>query len=150
MPALEQTLSSLTDQGMRMLLAHPERCPGFQREPKRLGALVRAGALTSVTAGAFVGRFGRRARDFALELARGELIHSVASDAHDRYQRPPGLRTELREAGMGALEEWLTVAVPRAILDGDGIPARPSLSLSGPAAGRGLRRWRVSRAARRR
>ena len=64
----------------------------------RLRALVEQGALCSITAGAFSGRFGQGPRWFALELMRDGLVHSVDSDAHNLLGRPPGLREGLLDA----------------------------------------------------
>lgn len=126
---LDAIVLDLVHGGRRVLLAHPERCPALQRDPEMLRGLVGAGVLTSITAGSFVGRFGGEVRRFALELAREGLIHNVASDAHDNTRRPPGVAAELDRAGLGPLTEWLTEAVPRAILDGGEIPARPDVAL---------------------
>ena len=111
----------------RILLAHPERCPAFHRDPQMLDSLVRAGVLTSITAGSLVGRFGGEVRRFALELAREEMIHNVASDAHDCERRGPGMAAELEQAGLGALADWLTREVPAAIINGETIPPRPAV-----------------------
>jgi protein-tyrosine phosphatase len=121
----DRYLATLLAEGAHVLLAHPERCPTFARDPQRLARLVGAGALTSVTAGAFTGRFGAAVRRFAFDLLRDGLVHSVASDAHDVARRPPGLREPLEEAGLGALAPWLTEEVPAAILAGDRLPPRP-------------------------
>jgi protein-tyrosine phosphatase len=122
---LERMVLSLQDRGHRIVLAHPERCPAFQRDPLTLERLVDAGVLTSITAGSLVGRFGGEARRFALQLAGKGLVHSVASDAHDTERRPPGMAAELAEAGLGELADWLARAVPAAILNGEEIPPRP-------------------------
>ncbi|HEY7934735.1 MAG TPA: CpsB/CapC family capsule biosynthesis tyrosine phosphatase [Solirubrobacteraceae bacterium] len=127
---MDAILMDLQRSGQRILLAHPERCPAFHRDPKMLGTLVRAGVLTSITAGALVGRFGSQVRRFALEMAREEMIHNVASDAHDRTNRPPGIRAELEEAGLAPLTQWLTEAVPGAILSDQQIPPRPAVALA--------------------
>lgn len=118
--------------GHKVLLAHPERSPAFQREPKLLGDLARAGVLMSVTAGALAGRFGNTARRFALQLFRDGLVHNVASDAHDLVRRPPGIAEELAGAKLSALTAWLTEAVPNAILAGDEIPAPPARAAARP------------------
>jgi protein-tyrosine phosphatase len=136
--AIEEVVADLRRRGHRVLLAHPERCPAFHRDPAMLGSLVRDGALTSVTAGSLVGRFGARPKRFALELVREELVHNVASDAHDLRGRPPGIAAELERAGLTPLAEWLTQAVPAAVLSGEEIPPRPRF-----APVRKLRRWRV-------
>jgi protein-tyrosine phosphatase len=115
--------------GRRVVVAHPERCPAFQRDRRMLERLVQEGFLTSVTAASFGGRFGAEARRFALELARDGLLHNVASDAHDHIHRPPAIAAELEQAGLGPLTQWLTEGVPRAILHGGEIPARPEVTL---------------------
>ncbi len=123
-------LLGLQSRGHRIVLAHPERSPMFHRDPEMLGAFVRSGMLASVTAGSLVGRFGSDVRRFALRLAQEELLHNVASDAHNLAGRPPGMRAELREAGLDKLASWLTEAVPAAILGGEEIPPRPEVAIS--------------------
>lgn len=132
--------------GHRVLLAHPERCPSFQRDPERLVRLVDGGCLVQLTAGALRGAFGTRTRDFAHRLLRGELVHALASDAHDGVRRPPGLGDALAHAeravpGIGEREEWLTELVPAAILAGDPVPTPPPLP---PASRAGTWRRRLA------
>ncbi|HEX3911678.1 MAG TPA: CpsB/CapC family capsule biosynthesis tyrosine phosphatase [Solirubrobacteraceae bacterium] len=136
---IDVLVGELEDEGHRILLAHPERCPAFQRDPQMLESLVRgSGVLTSITAGSLVGRFGGTVKRFALSLIEQELVHNVASDAHDTEQRPPGLAEELREAGLEAMTEWLTEGVPSAILAGeDSLPPRPMLGFSSAREQRG-------------
>jgi protein-tyrosine phosphatase len=136
---LQPLLFDLQRQGHGILLAHPERCPAFHREPELLREFVHEGVLTSITAGSLVGRFGGEVRRFALKLAREQLIHNVTSDTHDTVRRPPGVSAELRQAGLEPLEEWLTDQVPAAILSGAEIPARPEVELPGIAPAR--RTW---------
>ncbi len=112
--------------GYRVVLAHPERCPAFHRDRAVLESIVRAGILTSITAGSLVGRFGGEVRRFALELVRDGLVHNVASDAHDHSDRAPGMAAELRSAGLQPLAGWLTSEVPAAILAGGEIPPAPA------------------------
>lgn len=138
---LEGIVQDVQRRGNRVLLAHPERCPAFHRDPRLVRTLVREGVLTSITAGSLVGRFGGTVRRFALALVEEELVHNVASDAHDVAERAPGIASELEQAGLSPLAEWLTEAVPAAILDGGEIPARPPLSSA--ATGRGRRRLRL-------
>jgi len=149
---LEAVLADLQRAGNRVVLAHPERCTAFHRDPLLLESLVQAGALTSITAGSLVGRFGDHVRRFALRLAGDGLIHNVASDAHDHLHRPPGIADELQRVGLEPLADWLTRAVPAAILEGEEIPPRPADVVVRVADER-QRWWRVTRlsaAARRR
>jgi protein-tyrosine phosphatase len=129
--SIEEMLLELQAGGQRVLLAHPERCAAFHSDPKMLTSLVRAGVLTSLTAGSLVGQFGERVRRFALELMREQLVHNVASDTHDVAKRPPSIADELERAGVPqALAGWLTEEVPAAILSGDEIPPRPAVELA--------------------
>lgn len=140
---VESILMELVSRGHRVLLAHPERCPAFHRNPEVLAALVRAGVLTSITAGSLVGRFGGEVRRFSLGMVREELVHNVASDAHNLTSRPPGIATELERSGLEALAEWLTEQVPGAILADERIPPRPAVGLPAldpPRRSRWLRR----------
>jgi protein-tyrosine phosphatase len=126
---LDALVSDLQRQGHRVLIAHPERCPAFHRDPGMLRELADEGALMSITAGSLVGRFGGEVRRFALTLARAGLIHNVTSDTHDTVNRPPGVAAELRAAGLEPLEGWLTEQVPAAILSGAEIPPRPAVEI---------------------
>jgi protein-tyrosine phosphatase len=121
--AFLSVLQDLLVHGERVILAHPERCPSFQRRPESLAALVDAGALCSITAGSMQGRFGGTVRGFTVDLLRRRLVHNVASDAHDVTRRPPGLLAgfhalEPQLPGLSGQLEWMTQAVPSEILAG--------------------------------
>jgi protein-tyrosine phosphatase len=138
-PGLSELVADLQRQGHRVVLAHPERCPALQRDPQTLVSLVRGGALTSITAGSLAGRFGGVPKRFALKLFAEGIAHNVASDAHDLPGRTPGMVAELERAGLAGLTEWLTEAVPAAILDGHDIPPRPHLPRTRAASARRFR-----------
>ncbi len=129
---LTEAVERLHGEGYGVLLAHPERCPGFHRDPALLQSLVAQGALCSITAGALAGRFGSTVNRFALKLLREGLVHDVASDTHDTRRRSPELRAPLHIAaerlpGLDGQVRWLTESVPAAILTGEPLPERPAL-----------------------
>jgi protein-tyrosine phosphatase len=135
---MEAVVEELQQQGRQVLLAHPERCQAFHRDPTIISRLVSRGVRTSVTADSLVGRFGTTVRRFALAMLAQEIVHNVTSDAHDDVDRPPGIAAQLERVGYGALSEWFASEVPRAILSDQALPARPS------APARRLRRlWRL-------
>ncbi len=151
-PNIDGILLALADAGHRIVLAHPERCPAFHRDRALVERLVAAGMLTSVTAGSLTGDFGKEARDFALWLAREDLLHNVASDAHDALRRAPTTIAPALAAGhLTELGPWLTQEVPAAVLAGAAIPPRPALATvnanggSGEGANAAKRRsrWRL-------
>jgi protein-tyrosine phosphatase len=128
----EPMVLDLHRRGHRVLLAHPERCPAFQKTPARLDGLVGAGALVQITAGSMTGDFGSTVRRFTVSILRQGFAHVVASDAHDTERRPPGLQAgfpalERELPGLTGQAEWLTSLVPRAVLDGTPVPPRPPL-----------------------
>ena len=140
----EVLIHEVLARGHPVLLAHPERCPAFQREPARLAALVEAGVHVQITAGALTGRFGTRVREVALRLLRDGLVHVVASDAHDDVRRPPGLTAGLAAAeaeipGLAMRRRWLSEAAPAALLTDTPVPEPTPLPP--------LRGWRRARAA---
>ncbi len=129
-PGFDSYLFELRLQGVDMVLAHPERCPMFQRNPDGVARLVGAGALSAVTASSLSGGFGRTARDFAFDLLERGLVHALVSDAHDSRRRPPELKSGLSAAerripGISTELKWLVRDAPEAILAGRPLPTRP-------------------------
>jgi protein-tyrosine phosphatase len=127
----ETILFALQARGHRILLAHPERSPALQRRPQLVASLVEAGMLTSITAGALRGDFGRTARDFAFQLLEDDLVHNIASDTHDAHRRRPQVQDAIAAAdaelpGVAERAAWMTLDVPKAILGGGEIPPAPS------------------------
>jgi protein-tyrosine phosphatase len=130
--AFEPLVLDLLGRGHRVLLAHPERCPAFHRDPERLQRLVDAGVLVQITAGSMTGGFGSTVRRLTATMLRTGVVHVVASDAHDAVKRPPGLNDgftslERELPGLAELQPWMTEQVPRAVLDGTPLPERPPL-----------------------
>jgi protein-tyrosine phosphatase len=140
---LEGLVMGLLHEGHSVVLAHPERCPALQRDREVVRRLADAGVLMSITAGSLVGRFGNEVRRYALELAREALIHNVTSDAHNADRRQPGLLEEIEQAGLAPLADWLTQAVPAAILSGAEIPQPPLGAFE--RSRRLRRRWHLRR-----
>jgi protein-tyrosine phosphatase len=120
---MEGLVDDLHGRGFRVLLAHPERSPSFQRDPGLLGALVEQGALGQITAGSLTGEFGTVPRRRAEEMLEDGLVHVLASDAHDAVHRAPVLDVE--DVVGPAQHEWMTTAVPEAIVTGQPLPPRP-------------------------
>jgi protein-tyrosine phosphatase len=77
--------------GFQVVLAHPERSLGVQREPKLLLELVEEGALVCFNADSFVGGHGKASEDCGWQLLELGIGDFVASDAH-RPERPSRLR----------------------------------------------------------
>jgi protein-tyrosine phosphatase len=127
----EGMLFSLQDRGYRLLLAHPENNPTFQKTPKRLHALVARGVLLQVTARSLIRPDRRKGpRPLAESLVREGWAHVLASDAHSgRQLRPPALGAGVEAAAAlagEALARWMVEDAPAAILAGEPLPEPPA------------------------
>ena len=131
-PAMAPVVAALRGRGLEVLLAHPERSPVFIRDPRELPRLIEMGAIAQVTSTALSGRFGDTVRKAAFGmLDRGE-VNVIASDGHAADGRPPDLLAgltamERRYEAPRELFDWMTSAVPAAIVAGEPLPARPPM-----------------------
>lgn len=90
-PKTAELFARLLDAGMVPVITHPERNELLQKRFDDLAQWVDMGALIQVTATSYEGRFGRRAEAFAVKLMEADLVHFVASDAHDTKHRPANI-----------------------------------------------------------
>ena len=120
-----ERLFTLQVAGFATVLAHPERNRDVQARPELLEPIVAGGTLVQLTAASVDGRVGRGARECSFALLERGHAHLVASDAHAPDVRAVGLSGAVDAIGDPELARWLTVDVPRAILDGKPAPPRP-------------------------
>ena len=118
-------IARLGDDGIRAVLAHPERNPAVQDNPKIVQEIVDAGALVQVTAASLDGRAGWESQVCALKLLDLRLVHLLASDAHAASVRAVGMNGAVKVLEDDELARWLTVDVPRSIVDRSDLPDRP-------------------------
>jgi protein-tyrosine phosphatase len=98
-------------EGLRPIIAHPERNREIADDPDILFSLVQQGALSQVTAHSINGHFGAKVKKLSMDLCRRNLAHFVASDAHQPKVRPFGLREAMdvlaSELGESARAQYL-------------------------------------------
>jgi protein-tyrosine phosphatase len=123
--SLEQTVFELRLRGFRPVLAHPERNDEVQVDPDRVARLVETGVLIQLTAASLDGRLGRRTSATAFRLLELGYAHLIASDAHAPSVRQVGMSAAAAAVGASELARWLTLDVPRAILDDEPLAERP-------------------------
>jgi protein-tyrosine phosphatase len=88
----ESDFERLQAAGMLLVITHPERNPLLQQRLEQLRRWVDMGCYLQVTGDSFFGRWGRKAKEFADELMKQDLVHFVASDAHGSHDRTPTLK----------------------------------------------------------
>lgn len=82
-------LISLMKSGLAPVIAHPERYDWFARQPDFFDELLGLGALFQLSAGSILGEFGPTVQEFSMGLIRRGMIQVIASDGHNRSDRPP-------------------------------------------------------------
>lgn len=136
-PMLEQPLYRAQLDGWVPVIAHPERNIVFQQRPDLLAFLIGHGARAQVTATSLTGAFGGAAQRAAETMLRRNLVHFIATDAHNPTKRPPRITealSALRAIVGEATATALTVHNPRAVLDGRALPWDPE-PVEGPPPG---------------
>ena len=78
--------------GFIPIIAHPERNVEIRDNPNLLYDLVKKGALSQVTAASIAGLFGDTLQKLSLKLIKSNLVHFIASDAHNTKKRGLALR----------------------------------------------------------
>lgn len=127
-PMLEQPLYRAQLEGWIPIIAHPERNLVFQAKPELLAFLVRQGARTQVTAGSLTGAFGAAAQAAAERFLSLNLVHFVATDAHNVEKRPPRVRESIgRLQALAGVQvaEALTRGNPLAVTKNSGLAWEP-------------------------
>lgn len=77
----------LQKMGVIPVIVHPERNHAILNDPNELLTLVEKGALAQLTAGSYVGSFGKKIQKLSHQLLQADLVHFIASDAHNIHSR---------------------------------------------------------------
>ncbi|AKQ75121.1 CpsB/CapC family capsule biosynthesis tyrosine phosphatase [Bacillus licheniformis] len=83
----EKVLFDLQLNGYIPIIAHPERNLELMENPDLLYRLVKNGACAQLTCSSLAGRFGRSVKRLARRFLEANLIHFIASDAHNLTTR---------------------------------------------------------------
>lgn len=87
-PFAKQYLQEMIDAGIVPVIAHPERQRPFLDDPRILRDLIEMGCISQVTATSIVGGYTEEIRQAAHDMMEENLIHVIASDAHNVVSRP--------------------------------------------------------------
>ncbi|MBI4465522.1 MAG: exopolysaccharide biosynthesis protein [Acidobacteria bacterium] len=127
-PNMDQIFFDLLAHQLVPIITHPERNPLLSQNSEIVRQWIETGCFVQVTAGSFLGRFGKRARETAWALLRHGMVHFIASDAHNTSSRPLRL-SEAREAIRAdqgdEVAEAISEANPRAAIEGRPLPWQP-------------------------
>jgi len=81
-------LQEMIDANIVPVIAHPERQRPFLENPDLLRSLIQMGCISQVTATSITGGYTKEIQQAAHDMMAENLIHVIASDAHDTVVRP--------------------------------------------------------------
>ena len=84
---VERLFYEIEQQGLTPIIAHPERNLEFLEKPDKLYNLVAHGAFAQLTTASLLGDFGGKVQKFSYRLIESNLVHFLATDAHNTTNR---------------------------------------------------------------
>ncbi len=79
----ESLFFEMQREGVTPVIVHPERNHAILKDPDKLLNLVEKGALAQLTAASYTGAFGKDIQKLSKQLIEADLVHFLASDAHN-------------------------------------------------------------------
>ena len=89
--AIQNAMYRVQAAGFVPIVAHVERYSDIVSNPARVQDLIEMGCLIQVNASSVMGKYGFGISHFTRKLLKDELVHFIASDAHDTGRRAPKL-----------------------------------------------------------
>lgn len=87
-PVIVDFVHFFISQGVTPIIAHPERHPYIRKQPELLQELIDIGAWTQVSVDSMLGKNNEEAQAFAFTLLDQDLVHTIATDAHNTVRKP--------------------------------------------------------------
>jgi protein-tyrosine phosphatase len=88
---IHNALYAVQSAGYMPILAHVERYADMAKHVKYVDELLDMGIYIQVNANSVMGKYGLGIRHFTRELLKRDMVHFVATDAHDNGSRAPHL-----------------------------------------------------------
>lgn len=83
----ENLFFELQKEGIIPIIVHPERNRAVLKDPNVLLPFIEKGALAQLTAASYTGGFGKSIQKVSKQLVEANLVHFIASDAHNISSR---------------------------------------------------------------
>lgn len=97
-PAYTESLFfELQKEGITPIIVHPERNRAVLKNPNVLLPFVEKGALAQLTAASYTGGFGKSIQKVSKQLVEANLVHFIASDAHNVSSRSFHMKEAFRK-----------------------------------------------------
>jgi len=84
----ERLFYEMQTEGITPIIVHPERNHAILKDPNLLYGFASRGVLAQVTSASYLGAFGKKIEKVSRQLIEANLVHFIASDAHNTTSRP--------------------------------------------------------------
>lgn len=84
----QRILYEIQIRGYIPIIVHPERNKEIASDINILYKLINQGALSQITTSSLSGKMGKKLQKLSLQMIENQLIHFIASDAHNLNNRP--------------------------------------------------------------
>lgn len=95
-PFAKEYLRQMIAADITPVIAHPERQRAFLDDPTLLPSLIKMGCIAQVTATSVMGGYTEEIEQSAHQMIQADLIHTIASDAHNTDDRPFNLQAAFK------------------------------------------------------
>lgn len=97
-PAYTESLFfELQKKGITPVIVHPERNHAVLKDPNVLLPFIEKGVLAQLTAASYTGGFGKSIQKVSKQLVEANLVHFIASDAHNVSSRSFHMKEAFRK-----------------------------------------------------
>lgn len=89
---IRQGIGFAVSEGYRPIIAHAERYGEIAKDKDCVSELIEMGGYIQINASGVLGTSGRKIKRICREMLKDELVHFVATDAHDLKKRAPRIQ----------------------------------------------------------
>ncbi|MEI5907384.1 CpsB/CapC family capsule biosynthesis tyrosine phosphatase [Bacillus spongiae] len=94
-------------EGLTPIIVHPERNKEFMNHPNKLVDFIQNGSLSQITASSVAGVFGKKIQKLSFQLIEANLVHFIASDAHNLESRGFKMVNAFEKIGKRVGADWV-------------------------------------------
>lgn len=130
----EKVIFELVSKGITPIIVHPERNAVFLKDSNLLLPFLEMGCLAQLTAPSYLGVFGKKIKKMAKYMLKNNMVHMVATDAHNINKRTFLLKQAYDEIekDFGKQKVVLLKQVSRCLINGENINFEEEVSMENP------------------
>lgn len=140
----ESLFFQMQQQNITPVIVHPERNQEIIADPNVLLTYIEKGALAQLTASSYVGVFGKELAELSSRLIEANLVHILASDAHNTNGRSFHMKEAFAkmEKEFGLEKVLLFQQNAKDLINGDALRTEPPMEVRKSTKKFSLFNWR--------